>query len=246
MQYQLEDLLDLKQKQANVSEARIARVSGNTITVFTIVTIIFLPASFMAAFFALPIAEYPFVDELFHLDYAIKWTMSVTAAIAVPLIILALYVNPIMRVLRLMSRIIRIVAKLVTKLAERSFKGAAVLRPLPRLFFKCICILGLLFGASILFVFSRFKRVIQWGKEYRAAKKETRKTGEVWSKRRYILGGLLQKRLEKRAARDEEEQRWSSSRGRSITPRSASSEANRSRSSREQISSGGGEITRPQ
>lgn len=68
VQYQLEDLLDLKQKQANVSEARIARVSGNTITVFTIVTIIFLPASFMAAFFALPIAEYPFVDELFHLD----------------------------------------------------------------------------------------------------------------------------------------------------------------------------------
>ena len=37
----LEDLLDLKQKQANVSEARSARISGNSITVFTIVTIIF-------------------------------------------------------------------------------------------------------------------------------------------------------------------------------------------------------------
>ena len=49
-QIQLEDLLDLKQKQANVAEARITRQSGTTITVFTIVTIIFLPASFMQTF----------------------------------------------------------------------------------------------------------------------------------------------------------------------------------------------------
>ncbi|KAF9873836.1 hypothetical protein CkaCkLH20_08570 [Colletotrichum karsti] len=71
----LEDLLDLKQKQANVYEARTMRVSGNTITVFTIVTIIFLPASFMAAFLALPISEYPSVDnDKMQLGYAIKYT----------------------------------------------------------------------------------------------------------------------------------------------------------------------------
>jgi Mg2+ and Co2+ transporter CorA len=69
---QLEDLLDLKQKQANVFEARTARVSGNTVTVFTIVAIIFLPASFMAAFLALPITEYPFNNNnKIKLRYAI-------------------------------------------------------------------------------------------------------------------------------------------------------------------------------
>lgn len=70
---QLEDLLDLKQKQANVSEARSTRISGNTITVFTIVTIIFLPASFMASFFALPIAQYPKRDDNFDLRYVVKY-----------------------------------------------------------------------------------------------------------------------------------------------------------------------------
>ncbi|KAH8599991.1 hypothetical protein B0O99DRAFT_347159 [Bisporella sp. PMI_857] len=70
----LEDLLDLKQKQANVSEARIARISGNTITVFTVVTIIFLPASFMAAFLALPITEYPKTEANYPLSYALKYT----------------------------------------------------------------------------------------------------------------------------------------------------------------------------
>ena len=73
---QLEDLLDLKQKQANVSEARIARISGNTITVFTVVTIIFLPASFMVAFLALPIAEYPKSDSNYKLSYVIKYTST--------------------------------------------------------------------------------------------------------------------------------------------------------------------------
>ncbi|KAJ3958269.1 hypothetical protein N0V92_005146 [Colletotrichum tropicale] len=72
---QLENLLDLKQKQANVFEAHTARVSGNTITVFTVVTMIFLPASFMAAFLALPILQYPSVnDDKMELSFATKHT----------------------------------------------------------------------------------------------------------------------------------------------------------------------------
>ncbi|KAI1772260.1 hypothetical protein F4818DRAFT_426840 [Hypoxylon cercidicola] len=220
----LEDLLDLKQKQANVSEARIARVSGNTITVFTIVTIVFLPASFMAAFFALPIAEYPFVGEQFHLDYAVKWTMSVTAAIAVPLVILAVYVNPIMRLVRLTSRIIRTVAKAITRIFSVGATLVVLGTRLLWLFRKSIHRFGQFVCSSILVLF-RFMRIIQWVREYPAAKKETRERGEVWSKRRYVLGGFLRRRLEERAARDEEEQRGASSQERLGTPGSTISEA---------------------
>ncbi|EHK99127.1 hypothetical protein M7I_4959 [Glarea lozoyensis 74030] len=58
------DLLDLKQKQASVSEAYSARQEakesarqGNIILVFTIVTIIFLPLSFIAAIFSMNAKE---------------------------------------------------------------------------------------------------------------------------------------------------------------------------------------------
>ena len=61
----LTHLLDLKQKHANAFEARFARDQaaftgrqGQTIMVFTIVTIVFLPMSFIAAFFAIPVKEF--------------------------------------------------------------------------------------------------------------------------------------------------------------------------------------------
>ena len=60
------DLLDLKQKHANAIEARYAREQtddtsrqGKTLTVFTTVTTIFLPISFIAAFFAINIDQMP-------------------------------------------------------------------------------------------------------------------------------------------------------------------------------------------
>jgi hypothetical protein len=64
------DLLDLKQKHANAIEARYAREQtddssrqGKTLTVFTTVTTIFLPISFIAAFFAINIGELPHDDH---------------------------------------------------------------------------------------------------------------------------------------------------------------------------------------
>ena len=62
----LTQVLDLKQKHANAVEARFQRIQvqesarqGQTIMVFTIVTIVFLPLSFLASFFALNIIEFP-------------------------------------------------------------------------------------------------------------------------------------------------------------------------------------------
>ncbi|CAJ2504127.1 Uu.00g115210.m01.CDS01 [Anthostomella pinea] len=61
----LTDLLDLKQKHSNALEARfagdqavIAAKQGQTVMVFTIVTIVFLPMSFIAAFFAINLRDW--------------------------------------------------------------------------------------------------------------------------------------------------------------------------------------------
>ncbi|KAL5335392.1 hypothetical protein BJX70DRAFT_375227 [Aspergillus crustosus] len=58
------NLLDLKQKHANPFKARLAREQatgtarqGKTIMILTIVTIIFLPLSFITSFFTVDIAE---------------------------------------------------------------------------------------------------------------------------------------------------------------------------------------------
>ena len=67
----IRDLLDLKQKHANAIEARYAREQADgasrqskTLMVFTIVTVIFLPLSFIAAFFAINMDELPHRDGI--------------------------------------------------------------------------------------------------------------------------------------------------------------------------------------
>ncbi|KAF7939003.1 uncharacterized protein EAE98_001339 [Botrytis deweyae] len=122
----LNHLLDLKQKQANVSEAlssrkqmesstiqaaaanKLAETSlkqtyiateqafesvrqGRTVLVFTVVTIIFLPLSFMAAFFAINIDVFPFNDDgKLPLDYVLKYMLSISGAMSIPFILIAL------------------------------------------------------------------------------------------------------------------------------------------------------------
>ena len=67
----LRDLLDLKQRQANVSEARTARYQieisarhGRTILLFTIITIIFLPMSVIAAILGMNLSEFNPTNKL--------------------------------------------------------------------------------------------------------------------------------------------------------------------------------------
>ncbi|KAH0491229.1 hypothetical protein TgHK011_002667 [Trichoderma gracile] len=82
----LNTLVDLKQKQNNMIDTRTARLQaeqshlmtleaekqGRTLMVFTIVTIVFLPLSFIAAFFAIPTKE--FDNSSLTLGYVSKVT----------------------------------------------------------------------------------------------------------------------------------------------------------------------------
>jgi Mg2+ and Co2+ transporter CorA len=100
------DMLDLKQKHANAFEARFARDSaagtarqGKTIMVFTIVTIIFLPLSFIAAFFAINVAEFPrdstSGNTNLPLGYVSKYMFGIGFAVSIPLIVIALSLDDI-------------------------------------------------------------------------------------------------------------------------------------------------------
>ncbi|PNS14791.1 hypothetical protein CAC42_2020 [Sphaceloma murrayae] len=94
------NLLDLKQKHANAFEARFARDQAagtarqsQTIMVFTIVTIIFLPLSFIAGFFTINIRDLPRdADSGFGLPmgYVLKYIFGIGFAISIPLIVVAL------------------------------------------------------------------------------------------------------------------------------------------------------------
>lgn len=211
----LEDLLDLKQKQANVSEARSTRISGNTITVFTIVTIIFLPASFMASFFALPITQYPKINQNFDLRYVIKYLVATTVALAVPFIILALYVNPIIRIFKASFRssyktyiIFSKISISIFKISKQATYFLAQMiwwqlknldKPTPFL------VLGRLSFRVIWIILVNWKVAVMSLLHYRKAKKTSREQGTEWSKRRFVIGELVKRRREK-MAEDEEKQ----------------------------------------
>ncbi|XXH02274.1 hypothetical protein Hte_008643 [Hypoxylon texense] len=94
----LTDLLDLKQKHSNALEARfagdqavIAAKQGQTIMVFTIVTIIFLPMSFIAAFFAINLQEWG--DGRLTISYVSKYMFGIGLGISIPLIAMAFAVT---------------------------------------------------------------------------------------------------------------------------------------------------------
>lgn len=95
------DLLDLKQKHANAFEARFARDQAagtarqsQVIMVFTIVTIIFLPLSFIAAMFTINVREYPHEpggdQPSLPLSYVSKYMFGIGFAISIPFIAIAL------------------------------------------------------------------------------------------------------------------------------------------------------------
>ena len=96
----LRDLLDLKQKHSNALEARFARDhaaiaarQGQTIMMFTVVTIIFLPMSFIAAFFAINFDDW---GGGLTLGYVSKYMFGIGLGFSIPLIAMALAAPDIM------------------------------------------------------------------------------------------------------------------------------------------------------
>lgn len=105
--HSITDLLDLKQKHANAFEARFARDQAagttrqsKTIMVFTIVTIVFLPLSFISSIFTINMKEF---DNL-NLNYVAKYTFGIGFAISIPLVWVALTVDDIGGFFRMSSR----------------------------------------------------------------------------------------------------------------------------------------------
>ncbi|KAJ5930323.1 hypothetical protein N7466_005816 [Penicillium verhagenii] len=59
LQSDINTLLSLKQQKAGIVEAQATRRQSDTVMTFTVVTIIFLPASFLTSLFALDISDFP-------------------------------------------------------------------------------------------------------------------------------------------------------------------------------------------
>ncbi|OQE43597.1 hypothetical protein PENCOP_c003G00514 [Penicillium coprophilum] len=100
VQEAIKSLLDLKQREATIIEARTTRQQSDSVMVFTVVTIIFvgvslrtfaclatdqrqnrLPASFLASFFALNIKEFPHEGET--VAYKSSWVIPIIFGVAV-------------------------------------------------------------------------------------------------------------------------------------------------------------------
>ncbi|KAH8896972.1 hypothetical protein GQ53DRAFT_713785 [Thozetella sp. PMI_491] len=100
----LRSLLELKQMQSNALEAKFARdqavsasKQGQAILVFTVVTIIFLPMSFVATLFTINIDVW---GNPMTFPYVAKYIFGIGLGMSIPLIIMALTVTNITTTLR--------------------------------------------------------------------------------------------------------------------------------------------------
>ncbi|KAF2103781.1 hypothetical protein NA57DRAFT_69990 [Rhizodiscina lignyota] len=71
----LQYLVELKESQGSLSEAQYARSLNNFIMLFTVVTIVFTPLSFMTSLFAVPIDAFTFNNQG-NLFFGWQWIKS--------------------------------------------------------------------------------------------------------------------------------------------------------------------------
>lgn len=87
------DLLDLKQNYAISMQAADTARQGRTLMVFTVVTVIFLPLSFLTAFFALDIRDFPHGpngNQDLPLSFVAKYVFGIGFVVAALSVLLAL------------------------------------------------------------------------------------------------------------------------------------------------------------
>ena len=119
---QFQKLLDMKQKQANIVEAHLAReqteVAANqsrSVMIFTIFTIIFLPLSFFASVFGMNLKEWSGTDTNITLQTAFTYMGAISIAVIIVALLVAF--NRFSR--RITLRIWKVVAKPLTNLLDR-------------------------------------------------------------------------------------------------------------------------------
>ncbi|GAW25979.1 putative ankyrin repeat protein [Rosellinia necatrix] len=104
----IEKLLELKQKQADLLlTGAIYKINdatdkqGKTLLTFTVVTIIFLPSSFMASFLALNVSQFPWTESIndskLPLNWVVKTILSVSLPLSIVLLLFAFYLNASLR-----------------------------------------------------------------------------------------------------------------------------------------------------
>ncbi|GAB7333874.1 hypothetical protein MBLNU13_g05994t1 [Cladosporium sp. NU13] len=94
------DLLDHKQRYANAIEARYARAPARTLMVFTVVTVVFLPLSFLASFFTINIRELPYVkdqEQQLTLSFVLRYVLGIGLGTALLCVAIALYHHDFVR-----------------------------------------------------------------------------------------------------------------------------------------------------
>lgn len=121
----LTDLLDLKQKHSNALEARFASEqalaaarSGQTVMVFTIVTIVFMPMSFIAGYFGVNTESFDNLND----DYVAIWTFGGGLAISAIFIFMAFFVVDITKA---MGRLGALAKRLCARRGRDRDDGAA-------------------------------------------------------------------------------------------------------------------------
>ncbi|KAK1752328.1 ankyrin repeat-containing domain protein [Echria macrotheca] len=86
----IENLIDLKHKQSILSIYSETEKQGNTIMYFTVVTIVFLPLSFMASFLTINVDEFPSTTGGgLHLSFVLEVIFTVSLALVLPSLLMA-------------------------------------------------------------------------------------------------------------------------------------------------------------
>ncbi|KAK3291566.1 uncharacterized protein B0H64DRAFT_248055 [Chaetomium fimeti] len=86
----IQQLLDLKNKQANLKLTQGTDKQGKTVLYFTVATIIFLPLSFMSSFLTIEVKQFPRGDDgKLSIDFVLQVIFAVSVILIVPSVLVA-------------------------------------------------------------------------------------------------------------------------------------------------------------